>query len=71
MKKWEYEVITVQATNIKGDSPFSITHVLNEAGAQGGELVRMELRPMGLEEFYECILKREKKYYSSRSDLMN
>ncbi len=71
MKKWEYEVITVQASNANDAAQKKITHVLNEAGAHGWELVRMELRPMGPEEFYECILKREKKFYSSRSDLMN
>jgi hypothetical protein len=64
MKKWEYEVIAVQVSPSQEFVQKSITEVLNEAGANGWELVRMDLRPIGSLEYYECILKREKPYAS-------
>jgi hypothetical protein len=60
MKKWEYEVIAVQVQSEKDFVHKSITEVLNDAGANGWELVRIELRPLGCGEYYECVMKREK-----------
>jgi hypothetical protein len=71
MKKWEYEVIAVQVSPKREFVQKSITEVLNEAGANGWELVRMDLRPMGSLEYYECILKREKSYASFQAQRYN
>ena len=71
MKKWEYEVIAVQVLSEKDFVQKSITEVLNDAGANGWELVRMELRPLGCGEYYECIMKREKPYNTSQTQRYN